>query len=209
MKNIAQILVETGVVKTNFTQPFLWTSGIHSPIYCDCRELISLPKARNTIVSALIEEIKTHNLTADFVAGTATAGIPWAAFVAERLEVPMLYVRSKPKAHGAGKMVEGRGEQKKHVVVVEDALSTAGSSIVSAKALRNELEAEVSHILSIFSWDTPAAKNNAKENSLTLAPLTTFFEIADALETAGKISTTEKNELLKFHADPKNWWQAK
>ncbi len=108
MKNIAQLLVEQNVVQTNFENPFTWTSGIKSPIYCDCRELISLPEARDGIIQAFLDLMEAQNLKCDYIAGPATAGIPWAAFIADRLKIPMLYVRSKPKGHGAGKMVEGK-----------------------------------------------------------------------------------------------------
>jgi len=207
MKNIADILVETGVVKTNFSEPFMWTSGIASPIYCDCRELISLPEARKAIIEGFKSQIESHDLPIEAVAGTATAGIPWAAFIAQELEVPMLYVRSKPKGHGAGKMVEGRLENKKHILVVEDALSTAGSSLKSVQALRNELEADVKAVMAIFSWDTAQAKTAAAESNITLLPLTTFGAIAEALLNHGKITEHEQSELERFHRDPAGWWQ--
>ncbi|PID70500.1 orotate phosphoribosyltransferase [bacterium DOLZORAL124_38_8] len=207
MKNIAQTLVSAGIVQTNFKNPFVWTSGIKSPIYCDCRELISLPEARNTIVEGFLNEIKQHNLPIDFVAGTATAGIPWAAFVAERLNVPMLYVRSKPKGHGAGKMVEGRGQNHQNIVVIEDAFSTGNSSIKSAEALRNELEAKVSHVLGIFTWNQKLVNANSKKSGLNMVPLTNFDEIIEALVETGKISDTEKDELVRFHQNPSDWWK--
>lgn len=205
MNKIAKLLVETGAVRTNFTHPFTWTSGIQSPIYCDCRELISLPEARSRVVEGFIEMLKALNLEADYFSGTATAGIPWAAFVAERTGQPMLYVRSKPKGHGAGKRVEGRGEKRKKIVVIEDALSTAGSSILSVEALRNELEAEVRYVLAIFSWDTPEAPSKAKKANVELKPLTMFSEIVEALLSQGKISSEEKSILEKFHKDPLGW----
>ena len=205
MKNIAQLLVSHDIVRTNFKNPFQWTSGIMSPIYCDCRELIGIPEARDTINQAFLEIIETQNLTTDIIAGTATAGIPWAAFVAEKINKPMLYVRSKPKGHGAGKMVEGRGETGKNILVVEDAISTAGSSIKSADALKNELNATVENILAIFSWDTPAAKENAQKANINILTLTHFSEIAEALEESGKITAEEKQQLEKFHKDPTGW----
>lgn len=205
MKNIAQLLVETGAVRVNFENPFLWTSGIKSPIYCDCRELISQPEARDEINAALAK--KSADFSAECVAGTATAGIPWAAFVAQDMKLPMLYVRSKPKGHGAGKMVEGRLENGKKILVVEDALSTAGSSLKSVEALRNELEAEVTHVCAIFSWDTPSAKKSAENMGITLEPLTTFGEIVEALLEAEKITADQKSELERFHSDPPNWMQ--
>ncbi len=206
MNAIANILVEHNIVRTNFTDPFLWASGIHSPIYCDCRELMSLIDARNKIIDGFIELIEREELPRDFIAGTATAGIPWAAFVAERLSKPMLYVRAKPKDHGAGKMVEGRGEQNKNILVVEDAISTGGSSITSAVALRNELNATVEHILGIFSWSTPKVAQNEKEHNVKFHVLTEFSEIAEALETAGKITSEERASLDQFHENPREWW---
>ena len=204
MKNIAQLLVEQNVVQTNFENPFTWTSGIKSPIYCDCRELISIPVARDQIVAAFLKQIEA--LDCDYIVGPATAGIPWAAFIADRLKIPMLYVRSKPKGHGAGKMVEGKVQHENpKMVVVEDAFSTGGSSIKSAEALRHEVDAEVSHILGIFSWSTPQSITNAEAAKVTLAPLTEFHEIVEALLAAGKITELEKASLERFHDNPSAW----
>lgn len=207
MKTIAHTLVQNNIVKTNFTDPFTWTSGIKSPIYCDCRELIALPEARETVTNAMIEQIKTLETQPDIIAGTATAGIPWAAFVADKMNLPMLYVRSKPKGHGAGKMVEGRGETGKNIVIVEDAFSTGGSSIKSAEALRNELNANVTDIMGIFTWSTPLADTNANSANVQLHPLTNFEEITEALLEAGTISEAEKESLEAFHNDPAGWWK--
>ena len=195
------------IVKTNFEKPFVWVSGIHSPIYCDCRELVSIPEARDTVINSFIDLISRENISSDIISGTATAGIPWAAFVAQKLDKPMLYVRPEPKGHGTGKQVEGRGEFNKNILVIEDALSTAGSSIKSAQALRKELDAKVEYIMAIFSWDTPSAPKNAKEANLKLWPLTDFREIADTLLEFGKINESEHKKLLKFHSDPANWWK--
>ncbi len=204
MRNIARLLVEQNVVQINFEKPFTWTSGIQSPIYCDCRELISIPAARDQIVEAFLEKIK--NLDCDYIVGPATAGIPWAAFIADRLNIPMLYVRSKPKGHGVGKMVEGKvNHEKPKMVVVEDAFSTGGSSIKSAEALRSEVDAEVTHILGIFSWSTPQSIANAAAANVTLAPLTEFYEIVEALMEAGKIDTSQKASLESFHDNPSKW----
>ena len=207
MKNIAEILVQHDVVKTNFEEPFVWASGIKSPIYCDCRELISLPEARQEVNQAFLDLISRENLPHDIISGTATAGIAWAAFIAQDLDKPMLYVRPEPKSHGAGKQVEGRGEQGKNVLIIEDAFSTGGSSIKSAEALRNELDAKVENILAIFSWDTPQLPENAKKGKVKLWPLTNFAEIAEALEKFGKINDKESEELMRFHSDPKGWWK--
>jgi len=207
MKNIAELLVNENIIRTNFEEPFTWTSGLRSPVYIDCRELISIPHARKEIVDELVRQIKTLPYETAYIAGTATAGIPWAAFVAQELGLPMLYVRGKPKGYGAGKMVEGRGEQGKHIVVVEDVFSTAGSSITSANALRNELKATVQDIFATFSYDMPITQENAKEANLTLHPLTTFSELGEVLLSTGKISAEEKAELEQFHDNPKEWWK--
>lgn len=216
MKSIAKLLVNENVVQVNFENPFTWTSGIKSPIYCDCRELISVPAARDQIVEAFLAQMK--RLDCDYVVGPATAGIPWAAFIADRLNIPMLYVRSKPKGHGAGKMVEGKVDpgiregteslipgSKPRMVVVEDAFSTGGSSIKSAEALRNEVDAEVTHILGIFSWSTPESITNATAANVRLEPLTEFHEIVEALMDAGKIDATQKASLESFHDNPMEW----
>ncbi|NCP67393.1 orotate phosphoribosyltransferase [bacterium] len=206
MKNIAQLLVEQNVVQTNFENPFTWTSGIKSPVYCDCRELISIPEARDIIVEAFLELMERENLKCDYIAGPATAGIPWAAIIADRLKIPMLYVRSKPKGHGAGKMVEGKVfTQNPNIVVVEDAFSTGGSSIKSAEALRTEVGAMVTHIMGIFSWSTPQSITNAEEADITLAPLTEFHAIVKALIDSGKIDQTQKESLERFHDNPSQW----
>lgn len=211
MKHIAELLVESNIVHTNFETPFIWTSGIESPIYCDCRELISLPEARNIIVEAFLSQLE--NSECDYIVGPATAGIPWAAMLADRLKIPMLYVRSKPKGHGAGKMVEGRVDaalqkslgEKPRMVVVEDAFSTGGSSIKSAQALRDEAQAQVDEILGIFSWDTAQAKTNALAAQVKLSPLTEFNEIVEALVGADKITAAEKLILLDFKSNPAQW----
>ncbi len=206
MQKIAEILVENGVVKTNFETPFVWASGIKSPIYCDCRELMSIPRAREEINQAFLDLISRENLSADIISGTATAGIPWAAFLAQSLDKPMLYVRPQPKSHGAGKQVEGRGEKNKTVLIIEDAFSTGGSSIKSAEALRKELGATVENILAIFSWDTPQLEINAQKGKVKMIPLTNFAEIAVALEKYQQINDYEYEQLLRFHSDPPNWW---
>lgn len=207
MKNIAEILVQHGVVKTNFKEPFVWASGIKSPIYCDCRELISIPEARQKVNQTFLNLISRENLPHDIISGTATAGIAWAAFIAEKLDKPMLYVRPEPKSHGAGKQVEGRGEIGKNVLIIEDAFSTGGSSIKSAEALRKELDAKVENILAIFSWDTPQLPINAEKGNVKLWPLTNFAEIAEALEKFEKINDFECEELMRFHSDPASWWK--
>lgn len=205
MKEIAQLLVKHDIVRVNFENPFKWTSGISSPIYCDCRELTGIVDAREVVINAFLELIESESLAHDVVAGTATAGISWASFVADRLEIPMLYVRSKPKGHGAGKMVEGRSDKNQNILVVEDAVSTGGSSVKSVEALRGELDANITHILGIFSWSTPLSIENEATHNIKFLTLTAFDEIVEALFEAGKITVEQKESLERFHDNPAEW----
>ena len=134
-ERIAEFLLNLGAVRLSPSEPFTWTSGIKSPIYCDNRMLYSHPDARSFIVDALVSRVKTLHVTPDVIAGTATAAIGWAALVADRLDLPFVYVRAKAKEHGAKKRIEGDMKPGKHIVVVEDLISTGGSSISPAEAL--------------------------------------------------------------------------
>lgn len=133
---VAEDLLRIKAVFFQPSDPFTWSSGIKSPIYCDNRLSISYPDVRNNIATSLAELVKAKYPEADVIAGTATAGIPHAAFVSEKLNLPMCYVRSKPKEHGKGKQIEGRVQEGQKVVVVEDLISTGGSSINAVEALR-------------------------------------------------------------------------
>lgn len=199
MRHVAKILIQSEVVRVDFEQMFKWTSGIQSPIYCDCRELMSLPDERTDIVNSFLEIIRNMPYKPDAVAGTATAGIPWASFLAQELGVPLLYVRSKPKGHGRGKMVEGRLEKGKRVLVIEDAISTGGSVQKSVQALRDELNAEVTDVMSIFTWDTKLSHNTMQKTNVNLHSLTLFSEIVETLHAQNKVSDKEFDLLHHFH----------
>lgn len=204
MTNLAELLVTENAVQVNFDDPFVWTSGLKAPMYCDCRELTGNPEARDQIVKAFMEVAKETE--ADVIAGTATAGISWAAFVADRLGLPMIYVRPKPKGYGAGKMVEGKVSMPKpKVLVIEDAFSTGGSSIRSAEALRRELGATVETVLGIFSWDTPQFFVNADSADLDMKSFANFESIVQALKDLGKIDEAQEASLRRFHKDPEGW----
>jgi orotate phosphoribosyltransferase len=205
MKTIAELLIENEIIKTNFENPFRGTSGILLPIYGDCREANSIVDLREKIVEKFIEKIGTESLECDAIAGTATGGISWAAFVAQTLRKPLLYVRPQKKAHGMGKMVEGRGEKNSRILLVEDMFSTAGSAVVSARALRSELNSKVENVIAIFSWDLPKIAENSKNENLNFSPLASFAEISAALLKMGKISETEFEKLQSWNADPENF----
>ena len=135
-KDVAKSLLSTGAVKLNVKEPFTFVSGIKSPIYCDNRKMIGYPVERQVVVDEFIKKLSEKDF--DVVAGTATAGIPWAAFIAQLMNKPMSYIRGEKKAHGAGRQIEGADFEGKKVIVIEDLISTGGSSIKAVEAARNE-----------------------------------------------------------------------
>ncbi len=205
-KLIAESLLNKGAVKISLDSPFTWTSGIKSPIYCDNRLMISHPDSRKIILDGFEAKIKELGLDFDYLAGTATAGIPWAAFLAERLQVPMVYVRSAPKAHGAGKQVEGDAAflHGKKALVIEDLISTGGSSINTAVALRNELEAANVFVLSIFEYGFPVAVEKFKQESVDYSALSNFKTLLEVSE----LNETEQATVLKFVENPQTWFES-
>ncbi|MGD1842780.1 MAG: orotate phosphoribosyltransferase, partial [Thermonemataceae bacterium] len=135
-QEIANILLDIGAIQLRPTQPFQWSSGWHSPVYCDNRLTLSYPKARTFIKEALVSRTQTYFPEVEVIAGVATAGIPQAALVAETLTLPMVYVRAQPKSHGMENMIEGKVAARQKVVVVEDLISTGGSSLKAIAALQ-------------------------------------------------------------------------
>lgn len=205
-KIVAEELLKAEAVKISLDPPFTWASGIKSPIYCDNRVLISFPEIRELIVSEFIVQI--DHLKPDVIAGTATAGIPWAAFVAYQMKLPMVYVRPEPKAHGAGKQIEGKLEPNKKVVLVEDLISTGGSSIKAATALRNEGQASVDHIVAIVTYEMQKAQENFSNAGIELKTLTDFSHILQAVKAEGYLQENQVDLVLEFSKDPANWWDS-
>jgi len=205
MKEIAQLLINTEAVKVSINPPFTWTSGIKSPVYCDNRILISFPQERKKITNALIEKIKEANLKPDFLAGTATAGIPWTAFLAEKLNLPMVFVRGEAKKHGTKKRIEGKLKASSKVLIIEDLISTGGSSISTSKAIVEEGKSEVLGIAAIMSWELPLAKKNFQEHNIPLITLTGFSELIPASAENGSLNQEEVKNIFSFQEDPKSW----
>src|SRR5699024_2330625 len=176
---------------------FTWTSGIKSPIYCDNRLTMSFPKVRKKIVEAFIKNINELQLKPDVIAGCATAGIPHAAWIADALDLPMIYVRSKPKGHGKGNQIEGQIKEGQKVVVIEDLISTGGSSIEAAQVLQQE-GADVLSVLAIFTYGLPKAKQNFEDVGIPFATITGFDALLTALKETNDITETEHQELLAW-----------
>lgn len=186
-------------------EPFTWTSGLKSPIYCDNRMIYSHPAARTVVVQALADRVRNLHIPPDVIAGTATAAIGWAALVADRLQMPFVYVRAKAKEHGAGKRIEGDLQSDMHVVVVEDLLSTGGSAVSTADALRSEGKAVVTDVVAIFTYDFNAAREKADEGHLKLHPLTDIHTLLKVAITQDRITPEQADMVKAFVKDPESW----
>ena len=170
-KEVAKILLDIEAVHLNPDDFFTWTSGIKSPIYCDNRQIISYPEHRKKIVQYFVETIRSEYSGTEIIAGTATAGIPWAAWIAEEINLPMIYIRGKSKGHGLKNALEGKAESGKQTIVIEDLISTGGSSIAAAQEII-DAEMKLQGVISIFNYGFPFAheafaKSDIRYNSLS------------------------------------------
>lgn len=197
-KKVAEYLLKAGAFKVSLDPLFTWTSGIKSPVYCDLRALISDVEARDEIVTAFVEMIPSD---VDVIAGTATAGIPWAAWIAEKMKKPMIYIRGEAKEHGTKKRIEGTLAAGQKVALIEDHISTGKSSISAIKALREEGDVAVGSVFAINTYDMAVAKKVYEEAGVKVMTVTNYSVI---LGESGL--PAEKIEmLLDFRNDPAGW----
>ncbi|MBF8152488.1 orotate phosphoribosyltransferase [Exiguobacterium sp. TBG-PICH-001] len=199
---IASALLRIEAVTLSPNDPYTWASGLRSPIYCDNRLTLSYPEVRSLIANALAEKVK--GLAVDVIAGTATAGIPHAAFVAERLGLPMVYVRSGNKKHGKGNQIEGVIQPGQRVVVIEDLLSTGMSAIEAAEALQAK-GADVIRIQAIFSYGMERLSNNLRDAKIEADALLTFEALLETAHQQGDITIEEQKQLADWSKDPVAW----
>ncbi len=204
-KEIGEILLKIKAVKVSIDPPFTWVSGIKSPVYCDNRMLISYPEERKEVIEGFKKIIEERKLSFNVVAGTATAAIPWAAFLAYDLDLPMVYVRPEKKEHGAGKQIEGDLQSGQKVLLVEDLISTGGSSIRAVEALRNEGQCEVSNVLAIVTWEIPKSIIAFQGANLNLTTLTNYTNIISRAAESGYIKEEDYEKVLEFKEDPAGW----
>lgn len=197
-RETAKHLLDIGAVQLRPEDPFTWASGVKSPIYCDNRLTMSYPKVRKEIAKGLAAKIKEFYPQCEVVAGTATAGIPHAAWVSDLLELPMVYVRSKAKEHGQGNMVEGKVEPGKKVVVVEDLISKGGSVIQAAQGLQ-QAGFEVLGIVAIFTYDLPQSVEAIEEAGFTFHTLTDFPALVEEAASTGAIEQGDLPMLEEWH----------
>ena len=200
--DVAAGLLEAGAVRLSPRSPFTWASGLKAPIYCDNRQLLGFPDLRSGIKAALCERAALAHPT--LIAGTSTAGIPWAAMVADQLGLPMAYVRPEPKNHGMGRQVEGPSGAGHRVVLIEDLISTGGSSIRCVEALRQE-GAEVLEVLALFSYGLPRAEAAFQAAAVPLAVLATFDDLAARAGSQGILDPADLASLAEWRADTAAW----
>jgi orotate phosphoribosyltransferase len=204
-KNIAGHLLDIGAVLLRPDQPFTWTSGIKSPIYCDNRLTLSYPKVRREIARAFAETIRLEFPGTEVVAGTATAGIPHAAWVAELLDLPMIYVRDKAKGHGRQNQIEGRLAAGQKVLVIEDLISTGGSSLKAAQAVRAE-GGEVLGVAAIFSYQFPEAEAQFREAGIPFTTLSHYTALLETAKERGVITAEQETVLAEWRKSPRNFY---
>ncbi|MEE4259176.1 MAG: orotate phosphoribosyltransferase [Bacteroidales bacterium] len=201
---VAEHLLQIKAIKLNNSTPFIWASGLHSPIYCDNRIALSYPKVRNYIRQQLVNQIREEYGLVDVIAGVATAGIPQGILVAQEMGLPFIYVRSSKKAHGLANQIEGELREGQQVVVVEDLISTGKSSLNAVEAIR-EAGGNIKGMAAIFTYGLPMADKNFKEANCPLFALSSYeIMIKKAIEKE-YISEKDKDSLLEWKKDPQAW----
>ena len=203
-REVAESLLEIKAVVLNPSQPFTWTSGIKSPIYCDNRKTLSFPKVRTFIKTSFADIITDEFKHADVIAGVATAGIPHGALVADILNLPFVYVRDKPKGHGLENQIEGKLEKGQKVFVIEDLISTGGSSLKAVEALR-EAGAEVLGLGAIFTYGFEKSVKAFEAANCRFFTLSNYEILLDKAIEDNYVKPEEKEELIQWYKDPENW----
>lgn len=183
---------------------FTYSSGLKSPIYCDLRQLMAYPQLRCRFIGSFISLIEKINLEFDVIVGTATAGIPHAAFLAHQLNLPMAYVRGSAKKYGRGKQIEGCLNPGQRVLLIEDLISTGGSIIQAADALIAE-GAQVVHGMSIFNYQLPAAKIKFEKLNWPLVSLVNLDTLLGVAHTSGYINSEDIHIIHAWRQDPYQW----
>ena len=201
---LAQKLLQIKAIKLRPQTPFTWASGIRSPIYCDNRITLSYPDLRNDIKASFAEKASNYS-NANCIAGVATAGVAHGALLADAMGLPYVYVRSKAKAHGRQNLIEGELPENSKVIVVEDLISTGGSSIQAVKALR-EAGAEVLVVFAIFSYGFQKATDNFNESACEFLSLSNYKALLAEAEATNYISAKEKEILEEWNSSPETWY---
>lgn len=201
---IAEYLLQIKAVKLQPNDPFTWSSGWKSPIYCDNRKTLSYPNVRTFIRQSFTQQILEEYGKPDLIAGVATGGIAHGVLVAQELGIPFIYVRSSPKGHGLGNMIEGDYTEDHNVVVIEDLISTGGSSLKAVEALR-EAKLNVKGVVAIFSYGFNKAKQSFKEANCSLKVLSNYEVLIEKALEQGAISKSDIDSLREWRLSPESW----
>jgi len=202
--NTAEKLLQIKAIKLQPTNYFTWASGWHSPIYCDNRKTLSFPDVRNYIRDSFVTTIKEKYPNVEVIAGVATGAIAIGVLVAEAMNLPFIYIRASSKGHGLQNQVEGAYEAGQKVVVIEDLVSTGGSSLKAVEALRAE-KIDVLGMLAIFTYGFKIASDNFKNANIELTTLSDYNVMIDLAAKKDYIKESEKNTLAEWRVAPDKW----
>ena len=197
-------LTQINAIKLNTKNPFTWTSGIKSPIYCDNRLILSYPNVRKFIADEMTDIVKNLYGEKISIAGVATGAIAIGAMIAERLNLPYSYVRPEPKGHKIKNQIEGNIQQGSNVVIIEDLISTGKSSLSAINALKSE-GYNVMGMLSIFSYNFQFANEKFEHENILINSLSDYNSLIEKIESEGSLKEIEINRLKKWREDPKIW----
>jgi len=203
-REVAESLLQIKAVVLNPSQPFTWASGIKSPIYCDNRKTLSYPKVRTFIKTSFADILTDEFKHVEVIAGVATAGIPHGVLIADVLNLPFVYVRDKPKGHGLENQIEGRLEKGQKVFVIEDLISTGGSSLKAVESLR-EAGAEIVGLGAIFTYGFEKAVKAFEQADCKFFTLSNYEILLDKAIEHNYVKPEEKEELIKWYKDPEGW----
>ena len=197
-------LTQINAIKLNTKNPFTWTSGIKSPIYCDNRLVLSYPKIRDFIADNMSQIIKNKYGDDISIAGVATGAIAMGIMIAERLNLPYAYVRPEPKGHGLKNQIEGNIDKNSSVIVIEDLISTGKSSLNAINAIKSD-GYNVMGMMSIFSYNFEFANKKFDSEKITIDSLADYNTLVEIIESKGELSDEEISRLKKWREDPKSW----
>jgi len=203
-RKLASHLLQSKAIIIDPANPFQWASGWHSPMYCDNRRTLSYPAIRRFIRDAFIQKIKDHFGKPDMIAGVATGAIGHAALVAEKMGLPFIYVRTSRKPHGTGNLIEGDPSQGESVVVIEDLISTGGSSLRAVAALR-EKGLNLLGMGAIFTYEFPEAIENFKNAGVPLFTLCNYHTLIEEALQNGSITDESIDVLSEWRSNPAKW----
>ncbi len=203
-RKIAEYLLESEAVKISIDKPFTWASGWKSPIYCDNRQTLAYPIIRKYIKEALVQTIKDNFDSFDVIAGVATGAIAQGALVADTLEKPFCYIRSAPKEHGLSKLIEGKLVEKQKVVIIEDLISTGGSSLKAVEAVKNE-NAFVEGMIAIFTYGFQKSIDSFKKANVNVVTLCNYDILIQTAIEKGYVNPEHLQLLQNWRKDPENW----